>query len=300
MQSFDDLEAIIVDDASTDQTLRVVEALSDPRVRYIRHSENLGPAAALNTGLELARGEYLACLDADDLMKSNNLAAKVAMLDGERDVGLVYSNAEIIDAHERSVGSLYRARDTREPRLNHVFNQLLNENFIVASSTVVRRSCYDVVGLYDVKLRHGEDWDMWLRLADRYPFGYIDEQLIQHRVHPDSLQYRNLANNQDLVANDKIIKRSFETFELEKRGFSEDAVRRQWFFRLLANKHVALALPEVMRLYRTEIADHPRYLLTSENAVFLAKTAGYGILSKAAISRIKARRYRAGVHHPRL
>jgi glycosyltransferase involved in cell wall biosynthesis len=181
-QTYPEVEAIVVDDGSTDDTQAVLAAYSG-RIRCI-HQENRGLAGARNTGFLASRGDYLLFLDSDDLIHPDKLALHVSLMEADPAFGLVYSAWQQINADGTQV--LGEVRPNRQGQL--LKELLLRRFFFFASAAVVRRECMERVGLFDESLQWSEDADMWLRLARAgYPFGYIDRTLLKYRIHADSM-----------------------------------------------------------------------------------------------------------------
>ncbi|NIV30517.1 MAG: glycosyltransferase, partial [Anaerolineae bacterium] len=181
-QTCPDVEIIVVDDGSTDDTQAVLSDYRD--TVHTIYQQNRGLAGARNTGFLASRGDYLLFLDSDDLMHPDKLAAHVALLEAEPDFGLVYSAWQQISADGTEI--LGEVRPHRQGQL--LKELLLRQFFFFASAAVVRRECMERVGLFDESLRWNEDADMWLRLARAgHAFGYIDRPLLQYRIHPDSM-----------------------------------------------------------------------------------------------------------------
>ncbi|UFP96580.1 glycosyltransferase [Gloeobacter morelensis] len=177
-QSFGDFEVLIVDDESTDGTADWVRTIADRRVRLLEQ-KNQGAAAARNAGIRQARGEYIAFLDADDLWEPAKLERQVACLDARPEVGVVYTWVRVIDQDGEPTGSLYRPGDE-----GRIWPQLVRVNNIYPSAAMVRRQCFERVGLFDLELRFAEDWEMWLRIAADYAFAVLREPLMRYRRHP--------------------------------------------------------------------------------------------------------------------
>jgi glycosyltransferase involved in cell wall biosynthesis len=156
----DDIEVIVVDDASTDQTESVARSLPD--VKYVRLERNQRVAGARNVGLLVSSGEYVTFLDDDDLRLPCTLNEQVEFLRLNPDAGLVYGQAIAKDKSSERVYPL-------ECRQGDVFWQLLNQNFIPCGSAVFRRSCIDRIGLLNSDLAGIDDWDLWIRIAELYP-----------------------------------------------------------------------------------------------------------------------------------
>jgi glycosyltransferase involved in cell wall biosynthesis len=181
-QTYPDVEVIVVDDGSTDDTQAVLAAYRE-RIRYI-YQENKGLAGARNTGFLASHGDYLLFLDSDDLIYPDKLARHVSFLEAEPDFGLVYSAWQQID--EDGTRVLGEVRPNKQGQL---LKELLRRSFFFfASAAVMRRECLERVGLFDESLRWSEDADMWLRLARAgYAFGYLDQPLLQYRIHANSM-----------------------------------------------------------------------------------------------------------------
>jgi glycosyltransferase involved in cell wall biosynthesis len=176
-QTFQDLEVVVVDDGSADDTVAVVKPYQrDSRVRYFR-TANQGPAAARNTGIRLAKAPLVAFLDADDLWLPTKLECQVERFWSNPDLGLVYSRRLLID--EDGCRLVYN-----QPPLHRgwVLPKLFRTNFVCFSSSVVRRCLFDEIGLFDEQLTQSEDYDLLLRLALSRPFDYVDEPLVLYRT----------------------------------------------------------------------------------------------------------------------
>lgn len=182
-QSFHDWELIIVDDGSTDDTEEVVRDFSDPRVRYIRHDTNRGAPAARNTGIRAARGRYIAFLDSDDEWLPEKLEKQLKIFEtSDADVGAVYTGAIFVE--EESGRKRIKA-----PRVKGwILTEEMAYNPVGSTSRVmVKRECIDECGYFDECLPCHEDWDMWIRIAQRYKFDYVAEPLVRYFEHSRSI-----------------------------------------------------------------------------------------------------------------
>jgi glycosyltransferase involved in cell wall biosynthesis len=180
-QTFTDFEVLIINDGSSDHIVQWASQIVDPRVKLISQ-ENQGLPGARNTGIAHAQGEYIAFLDADDLWEPTKLEKQVRCLDDTPEVGLVHTWMLLVDEQGKSTGKVMKSNAQGE-----VWKQLVEKNVIACPSVIVRRCCFETVGVFDINLRSIEDWDMWIRIATRYPFAVIKEPLSYYRQLPGSM-----------------------------------------------------------------------------------------------------------------
>src|SRR5689334_19043969 len=150
---------IVVDDGSTDTTVKTVEAIGDRRIRIERGHGRRGPAHARNHGVSAARGEFVAFLDADDVWMPAKLTGQIGALERTPAAGAAYTWTAFIDEHGRFLFA-------KDPSLveGQVFDDLLVTFFIASGSNVMaRRSALRAVGSFDESLATLEDWEYWLR-----------------------------------------------------------------------------------------------------------------------------------------
>lgn len=187
-QTLPDFELIVYDDASSDETPQLVARRSDQRLRYFRQPCNVGIADNRNSCLRVARGQYIAWLDSDDIYHPEMLARQSSVLDEHPNVGLVHGAYEVIGPD----GS--RLKDWPLPFSEDViqcghaaFRELILSNYITAPTVMVRRDCYDRVGPYMSGLGNSsEDWEMWLRIALHTNLAYTATTVARYRQHDAS------------------------------------------------------------------------------------------------------------------
>ena len=172
-QTFKDFELIIIDDASSDKTGEIVKSYSDKRIRYIRHEDNKGGPAARNTGITQAEGRYIALLDDDDEWSYPEKLAKQIQKFSEvsEKVGLIYTGHEVRESDGRLL------RTERPEARGDVHLRLLLGTTLSSNTPLIRKACFQKVGLFDESLKSCQDWDMWKRISDHYEFDYVPEIL---------------------------------------------------------------------------------------------------------------------------
>lgn len=190
-QTLQDLEVIVADDGSTDGTGAMLRRWPE-RVRHLRQT-NRGPAAARNLGLAATRGEYIAFLDSDDVWFPRSLEAHLEAFGRNPRTGLVYAGSEVVDAE----GRLVKEQRPSAANRGRVLPQLLFYNFVVPSTVVMRRACYEYAGPMNEELHFAEDWLYWLRIAGRFEFDFVDAPLVRFWRSPGSASRRPI---EELVA----------------------------------------------------------------------------------------------------
>jgi glycosyltransferase involved in cell wall biosynthesis len=181
VQDYKDKEIIVVDDGSTDDSLRELEGFP---VHYI-WKKNGGISSARNKGIEVARGDYIAFLDVDDLWKKKKLSMQIAMM-SEGGYDISYTD-EIWVRNGRHLNQ----KSTHKKYSGFIFEKCLPLCIISPSSVLMKRSIFNVVGLFDEAMAVCEDYDMWLRVTAQYPVLFVEKSLIVKRGgHEDQLSKR--------------------------------------------------------------------------------------------------------------
>lgn len=162
LASSKNVEVVVVDDASTDETASVCRNISD--IRYFRLERNQKEAGARNIGLLNSSGDYITFLDDDDVRLAGSLDLQVKALNDAPEVGLIYGQALVADQNGLKTGHVYPHPCPQ----GDVFWELLSRNFIPCGTAVFRRSCLFRTGLLDQSVPGVEDWDLWIRIASLY------------------------------------------------------------------------------------------------------------------------------------
>ena len=221
-QTFQDFEIIIINDGSSDGTEAWLSQTNYPQLTHITQA-NLGLPITRNVGIATARGEYIAFLDADDLWEPTKLERQVACLDARPKVGLVHTAIRYIDEDNREINQVLGTHGDGD-----VWREVVVHNPVRCGSTpLVRRECFEVVGVFDPTLTFSEDWDMWIRIASSYHFTTINEPLTLYRQHPTNMTkgYRVIMPN---LA--KIIEHAFENAPAGSAVLKRESYGRAYLF----------------------------------------------------------------------
>lgn len=186
-QTHHPIQLIVVDDSSTDDSVEVIRqwaARTPLTVEVVVHESNRGMCAALNTGLARVRGVYVAPLSSDDYWKPEKLEIQVALFERlPPDYGVVYGGMERVDESGNRIPAV-STQAFYAPE-GDVFRSMVSRPILIASSGLIKRSCFDLIGPCD-ELLCAEDRDMNLRLARRFRFAYSPERSTYRRVHVTS------------------------------------------------------------------------------------------------------------------
>jgi glycosyltransferase involved in cell wall biosynthesis len=179
------LEVIVIDDASTDTTPRILAGYGE-RIQVIRHATPQGPARARNEGVQRARGAYIAFLDADDLWEPEKIEGQLAFAANHADFGIITTDVIWFDDDGTILQSTLKKIYPVES--GQVVEKLLYHNWITTSATLIpRRVLIEIGGFDEQRCRLGEDWVLWMRIASKYPVYFLEQVLTRRRVHADSL-----------------------------------------------------------------------------------------------------------------
>ena len=173
-QTFQDFKFLILDDGSTDDSAAIVRSYADPHIEFVRNERNLKLTATLNRGLDLAAGEYVARMDADDISLPERLAKQTAFLDTNPQVGIVGVWAQAFGE------ARFKIPHPADPE--RIQAKLLFDSALIHPAVMMRRASLDMHGLRYAPLGHFEDYELWQRAARVFPLANIPEYLFRYRV----------------------------------------------------------------------------------------------------------------------
>ncbi len=206
-QTLQDFELIIVDDGSTDDTREVVGGFVgiDPRVRYVYQKNSGAPARPTNTGIQESDGEYIAILQHDDEWFPEKIEKQVSFFENSKN-----PNPGFIGCHAVIVKPDGSTRKQLLTKSLNLARDLLGTNVVpYPSAVMVKKEVFRDIGLFDEKFRIADDWDMWLRIAQKYRFDFVDSVLFKYHIH---------GNNITRVASATKNARELEHFIQKHRG----------------------------------------------------------------------------------
>jgi glycosyltransferase involved in cell wall biosynthesis len=188
-QTYPNLEIIIVDDYSSDNSREIIAEYvrKFPQLIYLPNERNLGNCTAFNRAWEISKGEYLIDFATDDVLMPERISEQVAVLESlDQGYGIMYTDAELIDDNDRHLGYFYK-RDAEGNLLDpvpsgDVFADVVARHFICTPTMIMRRSVFGELGGYDATLAY-EDFDLWVRSARTFKFYFLDKPLTKRRIH---------------------------------------------------------------------------------------------------------------------
>ncbi len=215
-QTYQDLEIIIVDDGSTDNTEEIVKSFKDERIRFIRYDKNKGASAARNTGIRASKGEYIAFQDSDDEWFPDKLEQQMKVFRiSPPEIGVVYSGFYRIEADKK----IYVPSDFITQKEGNIHNELLKGNFVGTPAVLIKKECFENTKYFDENLPALEDWELWIEISKHYVFKYVNKPLLYTYSTRDSV---NLNESNMLKAHEIIIKKHLDDFKKNKKILSDN------------------------------------------------------------------------------
>ena len=196
-QTYSNIEVIIVDDGSTDNTCQVVEELLDSRIRYIKNPKNSGVSHARNLGIAASTGKYIAFQDSDDVWRTDKLEKQMKCMK-ENDYGMVYCAFE----REFQDGAVvyYPPKDMPlEKKQGNILKSLLERNLVSTQTMLVKKEVFEKVGFFNKGMSNLEDYELAVRIAKEYEIGMVDEPLVRLYTMSDSINSNQLESLVNII-----------------------------------------------------------------------------------------------------
>lgn len=223
MQTYENIEIILVDDSPADFPMReavrqMAENYPHKPVTYIAHEACKGACAARNTGLAAAKGEFVAFLDDDDEWLQNKVECQLAKFENEQ-IGLVYARSYVMND---TTGEIHASEI--EKKKGFVYEDLIKTNFIGSTSVPMMRTKYlREIGGFDVQMQSAQDYDVWLRMSQKYEVNYCNDLLVQYHIHGG---VRISTNHKKRIAGqERIIKKNYDYLRSNKKVLGVKRIR---------------------------------------------------------------------------
>lgn len=236
-QTYENFEFIIINDGSADSTGEINLSYSDPRICLIDNKENIGLTKSLNRGLKIARGEYIARMDADDISAPDRLRKELDFLQAHQDYAAVGTFLKALNEDSKVIGTIEKPVEDAEIR-----RFLKKDNCIAHGSAMIRKMCLLNVGLYDESIERAQDYELWLRVSEKYKIANIPEYLYMWRNHRRNISVEHSNEQKHFV----------EMVKTRANGdtISADYTNKPEFSMLMANynngKYIAEAIRSVL------------------------------------------------------
>lgn len=196
-QTQNNLELIIIDDCSIDNSVSVIESIKDSRVFLIKNSFNYGVSLSLNTGIEHAKGDYIARMDADDFSLPTRFEKQLQFLNSNPHIDICGCASTIIDSQNEPIEELNVSINPEEIKAKMIFENQFVHPTVFAKSNVFKKNRYDLS--YSNVC---EDYELWLRILPEYKFGNLKEKLLKYRIHQNNVSNtkKNTEKKRELLS----------------------------------------------------------------------------------------------------
>ncbi|HWP31636.1 MAG TPA: glycosyltransferase [Fimbriimonadales bacterium] len=268
-QTYSDTEILVIDDASKDNTPEILKGYENG-IRLILHDTNRGTYKVLNEGLSLAKGEYCAILNSDDVWLPKKLELQVHLMDAHPEYVFCHTYGKFIDQNGKEIPG--RPMGFEFPRVpsGDILPRLVTNNCVIASSVLLRVEIARTVCGFDESFRNLGDWDMWLRLAEQGEVGFVDEVLTLYRVHGENTIYQKETTRKEeirirealLSKKDELLRKSSQPREM-RHALAHTAACLGTLYSITGKPREARQVYlEALRLYPLRAKTWLRYLLT--------------------------------------
>ncbi|HMF30539.1 MAG TPA: glycosyltransferase [Candidatus Lokiarchaeia archaeon] len=249
-QTYQNLEIIVVDDGSNDNTEEIVKSINDSRIAYYWQENSGLPASARNLGISHADGDFIAFLDSDDIWLPNKLEIQLALFEKRNDILGICTNAILFPGKPRKFHQFQNSQTI-------TFKRLLKENLVINSSMVIRREVIEDIGTLDEdkNFRAVEDYDYWLRMLQYrdYSILIIKDILVKYRRHGTSVSERTSPKTIINIYWKK--KKVLEKFTNEHKSDVQNTLRHDLSIAILAALNSLGKLKRIGRFYFVKFRD---------------------------------------------
>lgn len=206
-QTFTNYEILIINDASTDNSVAIVENFNSKRIRLVHNSENKGICFTRQRGVEEAKGKYIAILDADDIAEKNRLQIQYDFLEQNQEFAVCGTNTKFIDENSKPLQDEFIVNTNYD----EIKLKLLFANQFINSSVLIRKSAIEEIGGY--KRHTAEDYDLFVRLAEKFKVVNLDQYLVTYRIHNNGDS--KIRQNKYIEAEKEILKYQYQKLGID-------------------------------------------------------------------------------------
>jgi len=237
-QTYTNIQLIVIDDGSKDKSFDVISGLKNKYNFVAEKQQNIGLSKTINKALkQYVEGKYVIIIASDDYMLSDRIEKQVKYFEENQHLGFVFGKAHAVN-DEGDILGVFPNVEIQEC----TFSSLMLINYVPAPCAIIKREVYDVVGIYDEE-NYIEDWDMWLRIADKYSFNFINEYVACYRTHGTNIS-RNYIKMAEAKKSILIKWRSHPLYT-----FANDIILL-WELSVMAAKDKRAALSFILKNYR--------------------------------------------------
>lgn len=215
-QTYDNIEIIVVDNCSTDNTVEIVKSIQCDKIRLYCNDANLGMAGNWNKCLEYVKGKYIQFVCADDLLLPESVEKKVKMIRKDSNISMVFSASQIINDNNQMVMERHQYHKscivdgTKLAKKSYYSKNLYGE----PSNVLFRADLIEIVGKFALNTCYTTDWDMWLRLSCQGKVGYVDQVLMKYRISISNETSK--INYTKFFEDDKVMMRNIDGYNCMK------------------------------------------------------------------------------------
>ena len=192
-QTYENLEILIVDNASTDNIEEVVSQFTDKRMQYIKNSKNLGQFGNFNRCIEVSNGDYIHILHSDDIIPPDFIRTCIEFLESHAHVMMTCTSAKIVTITSEQIKNFFNQNTIFN--VPDGFNALLIENFVFCPSVICRKVVFDTVGTFSLDFPYAGDYYQWLRISKVYDIAYISDTYINYSIGEHSETHKLTAKS---------------------------------------------------------------------------------------------------------